>query len=400
MIEPLFSGKACKIYHACAREVAALVEPGSCSLAIVDGPYGMSIADWDKIRLDDLPAWYAPHFDDLGLVCAGSATVYLWNTIEGWARLDPEMRARGWKFQTLIIWNKISTPHSKTSIDDIRYWPTIVEACGMYTREAWAVGTSPGALIGYAAGRDDRNWVRVWLAAEWDRSGLRRGEADRALGTNGMAGHYFASSQWALPTWEAYQKLAEHAEQNGASNGGRGYFVLEQFADASYDHLRASYDHLRASYDHLRAEYEASRPVFSWDGKTNQIWTAPAVNGPERLAAAAHPSQKPLAWAARMIEASSRPGDQIWVPFGGTCREAFVCEDLAARSPELARRVITADTDEGYLQAVVAELEKPRPASIFDAVARNSSQVAFGFASDQQAPPVAPREHFGDTRDP
>ena len=29
------------------------------------------------------------------------------------------------------------------------------------------------------------------------------------LGTNGMAGHYFSASQWALPTKEAYEKMQQ-----------------------------------------------------------------------------------------------------------------------------------------------------------------------------------------------
>lgn len=34
-------------------------------------------------------------------------------------------------------------------------------------------------------------------------------EIDDLLGTNGMAGHYFSASQWALPTKEAYEKMQQ-----------------------------------------------------------------------------------------------------------------------------------------------------------------------------------------------
>ena len=31
------------------------------TLAIIDGPYALSMAAWDKMKLDDLAEWYRPH---------------------------------------------------------------------------------------------------------------------------------------------------------------------------------------------------------------------------------------------------------------------------------------------------------------------------------------------------
>ena len=81
-----------------------------------------------------------------------------------------------------------------------------------------------------------------------------------------------------------------------------------------------------------------------------------------------HPSQKPLAFADRIIRASSRLGERVWVPFGGTCREAVAAEWMARAEPDEARQVVTCEIDEdgrNYLGAVVRQIrgEDVRPRS-------------------------------------
>jgi hypothetical protein len=358
-----------EIHLARVEAVYPLIASGSVTLSIIDGPYGMNKAAWDKVP--DLAAFYAPHIAEVSRVSAPSAGVYLWNTTEGWAAIHPVMVAAGWTFRALVTWDKgIGFLAGKIDTEGCRTWPDVTEVCGFYQRNAWDIDTSAGQMIGYAAGADERNWIREWLAAEWAEAGLRNRDADQALGTNGMAGHYFGRSQWSLPTWENYQRLAACAVERGPARE-RPYLVHPSVwpiggLRASYDHLRASYDHLRASYDHLRAEYEAARCPFTLPNGVTNVWSGGQVQGAERLRAGdgstLHPCQKPLAFAERMILASSRPGDLVFAPFGGTCREAVAIEMMARREPEMARRYVTAEMDEDgrdYLGAVLAQIRGP-----------------------------------------
>jgi site-specific DNA-methyltransferase (adenine-specific) len=169
-----------------------------------------------------------------------------------------------------------------------------------------------------------------------------------------MAGHYFGTSQWSLPTWEAYQTLAAYADAHGPPRD-RPYLV--------HASVWPSGD-LRASYDHLRAEYEASRPAFTCPHGVSNVWTHTQVTGDERLRGidgdTLHPCQKPIAFAERIIRASTRPGEHVWVPFGGTCREAVAAEWMARREPDEARQVVTCEIDQDgrdYLGAVVRQME-------------------------------------------
>lgn len=343
------------VYEADAHVIAATLPDGVASCAILDGPYGIGKAAWDCVpRGGSLLDLYRDHIADVGRVCSPSASLYIWNTAEGWATLNPAIEATGWTFRSLIVWDKGIQFLGGKGCADLRTWPNVTEVCGFYQREAWAPNTSAGQEIGYAAGRDDRNWVRPWLAAEWAATGLKMRDADRALGTNGMASHYFQPSQWSLPTWDAYQRLAKYAAEHGPPRAVP-YLILERFAGT---------DGLSATYNHLRAEYKASRPPFTAPMRVSNVWQTSSVAGSERLRApdgsTLHPCQKPLAFAERMIRASTRPGDTVWVPFGGTLREVVAVEHIARRSQTEARRVITCElnTDGAdYIGPAVAQAE-------------------------------------------
>lgn len=49
--------------------------------------------------------------------------------------------------------------------------------------------------------------IREYMRNALKESERTAADVDRLLGTNGMAGHYFGKSQWALPTAEAYEKM-------------------------------------------------------------------------------------------------------------------------------------------------------------------------------------------------
>jgi hypothetical protein len=92
-----------------------------------------------------------------------------------------------------------------------------------------------------------------------------------------------------------------------------------------------------------------------------------------------HPCQKPLVFAERMIRASTRPGECVWAPFGGTLREAVAAERIARAEPEEARRVITAELNQDgvdYIGPALRQMQglgtrrvDPRQALLFGAPA-------------------------------
>lgn len=144
--------------------------------------------------------------------------------------------------------------------------------------------------------------------------------------------------------------------------------------------------------------WSVGSPFFERPGKTTNIWplhamgsaselsrerlreseiSAPAIAGRAPRRAPLHPCQKPLAFYDRIIRASSRPGDLVLEPFGGTCRAAVACEALPEGE---ARRYVCIEPDEdgrGYVPAVLRSMQlneappKPEPnrpvqGSLFD----------------------------------
>ena len=82
-----------------------------------------------------------------------------------------------------------------------------------------------------------------------------------------------------------------------------------------------------------------------------------------------------------MIRASSRPGELVLEPFGGTCRAAAACEAMTDTD---ARRYICVEPDEdgrNYLPAVLADLRARRESSsLLRAIERTQPEQGSLFA--------------------
>ena len=347
--------------------------PGGYTMAEVDGPYALGKAAWDRMNIDGLAEWYAPHLARLTSLMLPSSTVYLWNTAEGWARLDPVMRGLGWTFESLVTWYKPNAQAQKAT-DGVRGWPDMTEVCGMYTRQGWARPGGAGQIIAYAAGESDRNEIRKWLYAERQRAGLRGEALEVAVNEAGGKGnmicrHSFTESQWCLPTFDQWKALHVAWNRRGLPEG-RPYLqrsergrVWDVECEADHEALRSEYEALRSEYEALRSEYEAARSPFVLPAGVTNLWTHPQVSGAERLIGpdgqALHPCQKPLLFAERMVQASTRPGDRVLVPFGGTCRIATYLERLRRMEPENARFHDTCELNadgKDYLGAVLGRM--------------------------------------------
>ncbi|HUU95836.1 MAG TPA: DNA methyltransferase, partial [Phycisphaerae bacterium] len=164
--------------------------------------------------------------------------------------------------------------------------------------------------------------LRAYLDDERKRAGIDKADCNVACGFSRSAGgmasrHYFGRSQWQLPTCEHYESLRR------------------LFNNLGGDYLRREYDDLRREYDNLRREYEHLRYTFNNPGKISSVWQCePAKpNG--------HPTAKPAALMARIIEATSNPGDIVLDPF---CGSGTTAEQAAI----LGRHWIGIEIDETY----------------------------------------------------
>ena len=159
--------------------------------------------------------------------------------------------------------------------------------------------------------------LRQYLAGERDRRGLTDKEIDAALGTNGMAGHWFGASQWTLPSAEKYRELRDLFNNK---NAGDFLKTDYEFLKTDYEFLKTDYEFLKMDYESLKEEYENLRRPFDLGPESKQrprgeVWSyAP----PGTNIAGRHPCQKPENLLRHIIQTSTKPGQTILDTFAGS----------------------------------------------------------------------------------
>lgn len=285
---------------------------GCCSLAVIDGPYNMRKADWDKFDTwEDFRRFYVPVFNELSRVLRDNCSMYVFGTFEGLAALKPALDdlGGGWKYRQVCTWDKGLGAIAGRTSDMSRMYPNRTEFCLFYARER--VDISSLAWDGVT--RED-NTIREYLNAERERAGISVREVaeeyQKVTGSRtvtGMAGHWFCVSQWTIPTEANYLWLRKLFN----SRGGGPY--------------------LRREYEDLRREYEDLRYTFNPQKGVTDVWDAPICAGKERLKVdgkTAHVAQKPLSIIERIITSSSNEGDTVIDPFAGTGTTGVACYKL------------------------------------------------------------------------
>jgi site-specific DNA-methyltransferase (adenine-specific) len=149
--------------------------------------------------------------------------------------------------------------------------------------------------------------LRQYLESERLRAGISNRQVDQALGTSGMAGHYFGASQWSLPTESAYSIMQELFNANGG-----------EYLRRDYEDLRRDYEDLRRDYEDLRRDYEDLRRPFAVtpDIPYTDVWSFAAQ--PQAGGKVRHPCEKPVEMMRHIINSSTREGDLVLDCFAGS----------------------------------------------------------------------------------
>ena len=337
------------LYNRCAIEVANELEPQSVRLVYCDGPYGLEFGDWDMAKGKDLVEWYRPFFDSFDRICMPSCNLVVWGRSDSWAWLHCELINRGWKFAGSAVWAKPSCFQMRSDPAVCRSWPQSHEQFGIHRRDELETDTCASTVVAYAAGGSDENWIRVWLRQQWEDAGFSLSEADTALGTRGMAGHYFGKSQWSLPTLKAFMTLGKYAQENGKRKDGLPWFIHPSSVSCdlhdSYKSLQGSWEELQKSYQHLADEFERMRAPYNWEKMVGSVWNERTPTA--RATRHGHPCEKAPSLTRRLIEVLSNPGDVVFEPFGGSSPVARCIEGL----PEAKKRKwVSCELDANYVE--------------------------------------------------
>ncbi len=124
--------------------------------------------------------------------------------------------------------------------------------------------------------------------------------------------------------------------------------------------------------------YEALK-AFNDDVQMRSDWLIPICSGPERLkddgGRKAHPTQKPEALLARILLATTHPGDLVVDPFFGTGTTGAVAK-------RLRRQFIGIERDRDYVRAAKERIARAVPLSLEDVKVlrgkRTEARIPFG----------------------
>lgn len=313
--------------------VRHVVGEDTITLLHADPPYGMG-KEADGVLNDNL---YGPKLDEFQMHwwnawephLADNASAYIWGNAPDLWRLwwtgglakRPDLMVRN-----EIVWDKGSAIGMRSAAE--HSYPTATERCLFLMRGEQFLGNQ----------NKDDFWegyepLRSWLCAERDKAGWSNRDVNQLTGTQ-MSGHWFTRSQFA-PIPEHQYRILQQAASGRAFTRRYADLFDELFPD-----LRTGGNEHRRS---LAAKLREQRTFFdNTHDIMRDVWEFPRVHGDERQG---HATPKPVRMVERAMKTSSRPGDVIGVPFGGSGPEFIAAH-------RLRRRVVAIELEPGYVDVI------------------------------------------------
>lgn len=290
-----------------AEDIAKLLNGQNLALVLADPPYfGKVDADWDNdfdgyegflAFLDGVFGLWIPKMIDRGTSGWWCAPDFAWH-------IEERLRKHAAVFNH-IVWSKGKSLGTTAAVDEMRRWRPRSERLLLCEKQHSldALLASFNAKTAHIAARSAYASIIDRMMAWQKQAGLTAREIDKCLGKNGMAGHYFGRSQWALPTQEAWNKMRPLFKSRGVDIG---------------------------EFDAQRQEFDAQRREFDVETSDNltDVWEMSAPHGEERHG---HPTPKPVALISKLVSAHSRADDLVADPFLGSGTTLIAAEQLGRK---------------------------------------------------------------------
>jgi DNA modification methylase len=316
-----------KIIQADCLEYLAELPDKCVNLVLIDPPYNISHAEWDKWKCKkEYVNWLGSVFLECQRVLKDNGSFYFWhNDFPQMAELQHWISQNTrFVFNSMISWVKPSFRtngwKNRTEKSKSRNWFNIQEYCLRYTFEDGGTG-----LRDVYSRKDCFTSIKEYLRNEYLKCGKTFKELnilfELASNGGGMASNILTTNKigWTFPVEHLYKKLQT-----------TGFF-------------QKPYEELRAEYEELRAEYEELRPRFNIQNgqDCNNVWHSKEDNG--NKSNKLHTCEKPQDLLQKIILTSSNPNDIILDCFAGSGSAAIA-------SKTLDRNFLCCERDEKYVK--------------------------------------------------
>lgn len=237
--------------------------------------------------------------------------------------LKPMQREGRITFRNLITWNKGDAGAGGVSFmgkDGLRSYPIADEKCLFVMC----------GVQGFNNNADNyfEGWepIRSYLAEEAKKAGIDAKTLKDICGV-GMFSHWFTKSQWAFIPEEHYRKIQDYCREKHKET-------------------------FQKDYEALKKEWYKTRAYFDNTHDTmTDVWEFGRVKGAERASCGGHATPKPIALCGRAILSSSRKGELILDPFGGSGSTLIAAE-------QTQRRCYAMEIDPHYCDVIMQRWEE------------------------------------------
>ena len=286
----------------CGLELLDDLEKDSVTLMILDLPYYKVVAnEWDNQwrTLDEYLDWCKEWFVKSERVLKDNGSMYYFNSqykvINAANTLIESCTSL--KFRQFITIDKgINSIAGRTSVAALRSYPKASEYVMFYTFQ------DESGLTTITHDVNNFKSLRQYFKDFQEAIEMSKSEIVKHIGQNVDHCFRWKSSQWMLPTEDAYTKLCRLCINPT-------FFIRE-------------YKELRCEYEELRCEYEDLRYIFNLQTGHTDVWSVDFYKEHRH----GHPTQKPFDLIKRIVLTSSNAGDLVCDPAMGTGTTMKVCK--------------------------------------------------------------------------
>lgn len=344
------------LYNGDCLEVMKDIPDKSVDLVLIDPPYNINKAKWDKWKtVEDYVNFLGSAFLECQRVLKDNGSFYFFHNdflqmveLQNWINKNTSF-----VFKNLIVWDKgdfraINWKNCKDS-NTLRSWFPTCEYCLYYT---FSDGTGLERIM-----LDVNNFesLKKYFYEVLCYLGKNVKDVNRELHSRkaehvfyvmpkkyiidkigGKADHClrYGSTQWDLCTKETYDQITE-------------VFDLDKWEKfRTYEDLKNEYLELRQQYEGLRQGYESQRYTHNLDERHNNIWKSKEHNTSKY-----HPCEKPQDILQRIIKTSSNENDTVLDCFMGSGSTGVACKNTN-------RNFIGIELDTEYFEIAKNRIEK------------------------------------------
>lgn len=316
-----------KLYCGDCLEVMKEIPDKSIDLVLIDPPYNIGKAKWDKWKtVNDYVEFMGKVFLEIQRVLKDNGSFYFFhNDFLQIVELQNFINKKtNFVFNSFIIWDKgdfrALSWKNPTYNNVLRSWFNTCEYCLYYTFQD---ETPLRSSLNEAA--DVFEPIFNYFTNEQVKTKLNNKQLDDLMGRKSAFSYFKKRTSHGIefPIKEHYLKLQQ-----------TGFF-------------QKTYEELKAEYEELKAEYEKLRYTHNLDKEHKNVWNSSEKRNTGKL----HVCQKPLDILERIIKTSSNENDIVLDCFMGSGSTGAACVNTN-------RDFIGIELDENYFNIAKERIER------------------------------------------